>query len=81
MNPSVLTREEPCFANGSGSTAPALGVALTVRRHQGGIDTREVLSNLSDSELELTCRWWKSAVSRIDGRRLHASLDREAGSR
>ena len=34
VNPWVLTREEPCLANCSSSTAPALGVALPVRRHR-----------------------------------------------
>ena len=64
VNPSVLTREEPCLANCSSSTAPALGVALPVRRHQGGIDTGEVPGNRSGSELALTCRWWKRGCLR-----------------
>ena len=81
VNAWVLTREDPCLANCSSSTAPAVGVALPVRRHQGGIDTAEVLRNLSDSGLALTCRWWKNAVSGIDGRDRQASVDREAGGR
>ena len=67
VNPWVLTREEPYLANCSSSTAPALGVALPVRRHQGGIDAGGILGNLSNSELALSCR-------------LHDFLDREAGA-
>ena len=56
---SVLTREKLGLATCSSSTAPALGIALPVRRHQGGIDPRKVLGNLSGAEQALTCRWWK----------------------
>ena len=65
VNPWVLIREESCLANCSSSTAPAPSVALPVRRHQGGIDTGEVLRNLSDSGLALACQWWRNGCLRI----------------